>query len=627
MVWFPRACSGEEPIEIWAGVAACYGMFLRRNRRTVDGESYEYWTLVKTIRTAKGPRQQIVATLGKEPGLDRRAEHGWNAIADLLEGRAPAPTQGELGQPLAAAPPTPWARVDLGGVRVERVRDFGQVYLALSLWRRLGLQTLLQQLIESGREEVPWELTACILTVARFCGQRSELEVAERWYAESALEDLLGVPMTQINDARLYRGLDVLHAHKDRLCAHLQERYRDWFGVQFEFLLYDVTSTYFEGQALANRKAQRGYSRDKRSDCKQVNIGLVVTPEGLPIGYEVFAGNTADMATVEEMVRMMEEKYGQPQRVWVLDRGMVSEENLDFLRARQACYIVGTPKSQLKKFQAQLLEAKDWAQVQAGVEVKLVAHPDGGPDERYVLCRSSARREKEVAMIEAARQRLRAQLDKAHATLQRRPAKDSGKIERRIGRWLGRFPAAEKLIEVTVQRDGPGRACGLQITERAERTAWAQHAHGAYLLRTNYPESDPTKVWRWYMGLTEAEDAFRISKSDLHLRPVFHQKTERVEAHLLVCFLSLALWRTLEMWMRAKGLGDCARQLLKEVATVRSMDVVLPVQEESSQQTRELRLRVVARPDRPVAELLARLGLDLPTAPKAVQNVVEKNRL
>jgi transposase len=601
-------------------------MFLRRNRRTVNGETYDYWTLVRTVRTATGPRQKVVASLGKTPGLEQSSRHGWEDIADLLEGRSPSPRQGELGQPFAEELQPQWAQVDLRGVSVERVRDFGQVYLALSLWRRLGLHQVLQEVIAPGREEVPWELTACILTIARFCEQKRELEVAERWYADSALEDLLGVAFPQINASRLYRALDVLHAHKDRLCQHLHERYQSWFGIEFEFLLYDVTSTYFEGQALGNAKAARGYSRDQRPDCKQVNIGLVVTPEGLPIGYEVFAGNTADVTTVEDMVEMMETKYGRPKHIWVLDRGMVSEENIDFLRERQARYLVGTPKSQLKQFEAQLLKERDWTEVQPGVDVKLVAHPDGQSQEQYVLCRSSARRQKEAAMIELARQRLRVQLDKTHATLQRRPARDAGKIERRIGRWLGRFPAAERLIEVTVQRDAQQRACGLKVTERAERTQWATHAHGAYLLRTNCVEKDPAQLWRWYMQLTQAEDAFRISKSDLHLRPVFHQKTERVEAHILVCFLSLALWRTLEQWMRGKQLGNCARQLVREVATVRSMDVVLPVRDASSQETRQVRLRIVARPDRPVAELLVRLGLDLPGAPKRVQNVVEKNR-
>lgn len=601
-------------------------MFLRRNRRTVEGQTYEYWTLVRTVRTAKGPRQEVVASLGKTPGLDQRSRHGWDNIAELLEGRSPAPRQGELGQQLSEEPQPQWAQVDLRGVSVERVRDFGQIYLALSLWRRLGLHQILKELIEPGREDVPWELTACILTLARFCDQQSELEVAQRWYADSALEDLLGVAFAQINESRLYRGLDGLHEHKDQLCQHLHERYQSWFGIEFEFLLYDVTSTYFEGQALANKKAARGYSRDQRPDCKQVNIGLVVTPEGLPVGYEVFSGNTADLTTVEDMVELMETKYGKPKRIWVLDRGMVSEENIDFLRQRQARYIVGTPKSQLKQLECDLLDDKDWSEVQPGVEVKLAPHPDGQGQEQYILCRSSARREKEAAMIELARQRLRVQLDKTHASLQRRPAKDAGKIERRMGRWLGRFPAAERLIEVVVERDGQQRACGLKITERAERTQWAAHAHGAYLLRTNCLEKDPAQLWRWYMQLTQAEDAFRISKSDLNLRPVFHHNTERVEAHILVCFLSLALWRTLEQWLRGKHLGNCARQLVKEVATVRSMDVVLPVRDPSSNETRQVRLRVVARPDRPVAELLVRLGLDLPSAPKRVQNVVEKNR-
>ena len=600
-------------------------MFLRRNRRTVDGQTYEYWTLVRTVRTAKGPRQEVVASLGKTPGLDQRTRHGWDSISDLLEGRSPT-QQGELGRAFPQEPQPQWAQVDLRGVSVERVRDFGQIYLALSLWRRLGLHTILKEIIGPGEEDVPWELTACILTIARFCDQKSELEVAERWYADSALEDLLGVPFAQVNESRLYRGLDVLHEHKDRLCRHLHERYQSWFGVEFEFLLYDVTSTYFEGQALGNAKAARGYSRDQRPDCKQVNIGLVVTPEGLPVGYEVFSGNRADVTTVEDMVELMETKYGKPKRIWVLDRGMISEENIDFLRERQARYIVGTPKSQLKKFQAQLLQDKDWTEVQDGVEVKLVARPDGEGAEQYVLCRSSARRKKEAAMIELARQRLRAQLDKTHASLQRRPATDAGKIERRIGRWLGRFPAAERLLEVTVERDPQQRACALKITERAERTQWAVNAHGACLLRTNCLEREPAQLWRWYMQLTQAEDAFRISKSDLNLRPVFHQKTERVEAHILVCFLSLALWRTLEQWMRGKHLGNCARQLVKEVATVRSMDVVLPIRDPSNTDTRQVRLRVVARPDRPVAELLVRLGLDLPSVPKLVQNVVEKNR-
>jgi transposase len=581
--------------------------------------------LVRTVRTAKGPRQELVANLGKAPGLEEGSRRGWEEVAAMLEGRPGPAAQGELGKPLAAAP-AQWVQVDLRGVRVERVREFGEVYLALALWRRLGLHQLLSELIEPGRESVCWELVACILSVARFCGNLSELEVAEHWYGHCALEDLLAVSYEQVNESRLYRGLDVLLKHKERLCQHLLKRYESWFKLRFEFLLYDVTSTYFEGQAMANVKAKRGYSRDKRPDCKQVNIGLVVTPEGLPIAYEVFPGNTADVTTVEQMVQTMESKYGQAERIWVMDRGMVSEGNLEFLRKRRAHYIIGTPKSQLKRVEAQLLEQEHWSTVEAGVEVKLVSVPEAEQCEQFVLCRSEERRKKEAAMLELKRSRLLAQLEKINAGLKRRPAKDTGAVERRIGRALGRYPGAEKLLEIALQRDEQGRASGLEILEKGDRSSWAQLAHGAYLLRTNCTERDPGRLWKWYVQLNQAEECFRISKSDLNLRPLFHQKTERVEAHILVCFLNLAMWRTLEMWMKSKALGDCARQLVKEVATLRSMDVILPVRNsEPSMGTTELRLRVVARPERKLAELLQHLGLELPQAPRIVENVVEKN--
>jgi hypothetical protein len=208
---------------------------------------------------------------------------------------------------------------DIAALRVERVRDFGEAWLGLALWHRLGLHTLLRGLIEPGKEDVPWEDIAAVLTTARFCAQRSELGIAEHWYERTALEDITGMPLRKINDDRLYRGLDVLAAHKDKLCAHLMDRYRDWFGIRFEFMIYDVTSTFFEGQAAANTKAARGYSRDQRSDCKQVCIGLVCSPEGLPLSFEVFAGNRTDVTTVEAIVTSMEEKYGQAERVWVMD--------------------------------------------------------------------------------------------------------------------------------------------------------------------------------------------------------------------------------------------------------------------------------------------------------------------
>jgi transposase len=594
-------------------------MYLRRHRRTVDDNTYEYWTLVESRRTASGPRQHTVATLGKLPGLDEKVHAGWETMEDLLEGRTPT-QQLELRGEIQAPEEPQWREVNVRGVRVERVREFGQVYLALSLWRRLGLHRLLNKLIPSGREDVPWERTACLLTLARFCAQPSELGIAERWYQRTALEDLLGIPWEKINEDRLYRGLDTLHKHKEQLTQHLLERYQSWFGVGFEFLIYDVTSTFFEGQVLGNTKAARGYSRDNRPDCKQVCIGLVVSPEGLPLAYEVFAGNRADVTTVQDIIRVMEEKYGHAKRIWVMDRGMVSEENIEFLRERNAQYIIGTPKAQLRQFEAALLENKDWKQVREGVEVKLLAHPDGKGREQFVLCRSQARREKEKSMLARQEQRLWQKLLEIHQGLQKRPA-PADQIERRVGRWLGRYPAADKLFEVEVQLNEREQACGLVVACLVDRNQWAAQAHGAYLLRTNCTEEDPAKVWEWYLQLQQAEAAFRCAKSDLSLRPVFHHKAERVEAHILVCFLSLALWRTLEMWMRGKGLGTCARQLVGEIATIKSLDIVLPVK--TAEGVSELRLRTVARPERLVAVLLQRLGLLLPEQSRIIQNAVE----
>ena len=394
--------------------------------------------------------------------------------------------------------------------------------------------------------------------------------------------------------------------------------------MRYEFLLYDVTSTYFEGMAELNEKAARGYSRDQRSDCKQVCIGLVCTPEGLPLNFEVFAGNRADVTMEEDIVRKMEDRFGQAERIWVMDRGMVSEANITFLRERKALYIVGTPKSRLREYEAQLAEKENWVEVENGVEARLVEHPDGKGRERYVLCRSNARGAKERAMLERQMTHLTEEMLKIDQGLQRRAQADVGCVERRIARWQGRSAAAAKLLEVRVLTDDKGRACGLHLSCPVRPDGDPLLAKGAYLLRTNCTETDPAKLWRWYIQLTQAEAAFRTAKSDLGLRPIYHHKTERVEAHLLVCFLSLALWRSLEMWMQAKGLGSSARKMIQSIATVRSMDVTVPVRRSDREVT--LRLRTVAKPDPDVALLLAHLGLKLPKGTKLVQNVVEKNR-
>jgi len=596
-------------------------VFLRRHRKVVDQISYEYWSLCESVRTAAGPRQRVVAMLGKLTPDEARPEAGWEDLSALLEGR-PVARQLQMGEkPLSDRAAVRWEVANVAALRVERVRDFGEPWLGLALWHRLGLHQLLAALIEPGHEKVSWPDLAAVLVTARFCAQRSELGIAEHWYERTALEDLLGLPPARLNDDRLYRGLDVLAAHKDQLCAHLLARYRSWFGVRFEFLIYDVTSTFFEGQAAANAKAARGYSRDQRGDCKQVCIGLVCSPEGLPLSFEVFAGNRTDVTTVEEIVTLMEGKYGQAHRVWVMDRGMVSEKNIAFLRARNACYLVGTPRSQLREFEKDLLDQAGWQEVQAGLEARLIPHPDGLGQEHFVLCRSSARAQKERAMLVRQSDHLCTELLKIAAALQRQPERDLEKLGRRIGRWQRQYPAAAKLIQVEVHRDAGGAAIALSLATPLDKGRRTARHHGAYLLRTNCTETDPAQLWRWYIQLTQAEAAFRTAKSDLQLRPIYHQKTKRVEAHILVCFLALAQWRVLEQWMSSKGLGTCARKLVAEISTIKSMDVVIPVQRGG--QVAELRVRTVARPERRVAELLQRLELELPTRSRILGEVAK----
>lgn len=587
-------------------------MFLRRNKRKVRGEDYEYWTLVESVRTNQGPRQRIVATIGKLPGLKEEERVGWEEITRVVNGK-PKPAD-DLFEKHKDIPE--WARVDISRVQVERMRRFGDSYLGLILWKRLKLDRVFEKLQGCGREEIGWADMFCVLALARFCQPSSELAIAESWYEKTVLEDLLNVSVEKINEQRLYRSLDYLIPHKDAVCKHLQEQYAEWFGAKFDFLFYDLTSTYFEGECAHNPQAKRGYSRDKRPDCKQVCIGLVVNSEGLPVGYEVFDGNRRDVTTLEEIVELMEDKYGKAQRVWVLDRGIVSEENLDYLRRRGAHYVVGTLKGLLKNFKEEI-RLKDWAEVESGVGVKIVKHPDYG-EEKFILCRSEGRKEKERAMLERQVNRLDAEMQKIKAGIIAGRLKNVSRIERRIGRWMGRYPKAESLIDVELSKDGK-RLVDLKITRRMERADWAEKANGCYLLRTNLSEDNPKVLWKMYMQLNQAEKAFRMSKSDLGMRPIFHQKEHRVQAHIFVCFLALAMYKSLELWMACKGLGNSPAKLLEEFKEIRSIDVVLPVKNRNP-----IRLRVVGRPDEHVRVLLHRLEIKIPYRPKIMQNVVEK---
>lgn len=589
-------------------------MYLRRYGKKAGGEEYVYWSLVESVRTARGPRQRVVASIGKLPGLDKEERVGWKEIVRTLNGR----TQPQESLFEKTEEPPSWATVDINRVSVERLRGFGDIYLALLLWQKLGFAEFCKEQMPQGREAIPWSVMACILTIARFCAPSSELQIAESWYAKTALDDLLCVPAEKVNDDRLYRSLDALLPHKDALCRHLQDRYGELFGETFDFLFYDITSTYFEGMALGNPQAKRGYSRDKRPDCPQVCIGLVTSREGLPLAFEVFDGNRADVTTTQEMVMSMESKYGKANRIWVMDRGMVSEKNIEFMRERGARYIVGTPKSMLRKFEKELL-AKDWEEVHPGVEVKKCSSPDG-TEEAFVLCRSEGRQEKEMAILTRFVVRLEAGLNKLKEQALQGRLRDRQKVDRRIGRLLERNSRAASLFDVNVTETGTGndRRLDIEIRKKEDRYHWALQSGGNYILRTNWKEADPKIIWKRYIQLTEVEDAFRTEKHDLGMRPIYHRKQDRTQAHILVCFLALAMWRTLQQWMKVSGLGTAPRKLIEEMREVKSLDVLLPAKDKT------IRLRVVSTPSKQLKVLLQRMKVLMPNRGKIIENVVKK---
>jgi transposase len=594
-------------------------MFLKRLERRKNGKKHTYWALVESYRTARGSRHRVVAYLGE---LKKREQNGWVQLGRRLDKKdRPSPTL--FDPPSYPEPEDDVELVRIKGVRLDRTRDFGDVWLALGLWRLLKLDDLLSRHMSVGNEDVPWPVVAAILTIARFCEPSSELHIADTWYRRTALEDLLGVTVEQVHTRRLYEGLDALLPHKETIEKHLKERLGDLFDLKYELLLYDITSTYFEGECLGNPMARRGYSRDSRPDCPQVCIGLVVTDDGIPLGYEVYPGNTNDSKTIETIVQAMEDKYGQAQRIWVMDRGMVSEDNLAFLRKRGGSYIVGTPKGMLKRFEQYLVD-RDWHEVQEGVEVKLVPGPEG--DETFVLARSADRRKKEEAMHGRFVQRMEAGLEKLKKSAEAGRLVDAGLAWERLGRLKERQWRASGAFDVRIRSlKHPRGKAKLSITwTRNQRWAeWSSLSEGCYLLRTNLTEIDPATLWKRYTQLTEAEWAFRITKEELAIRPIWHQKEDRVLAHILVCFLAYVLWKALAQWMRGAGLGDAPRTLVEEFARIKSGDVVLPTVARDGQPAKTIRVRCVTTPDRAQRVLLNRLGLTLPQRLRYLHEVAQ----
>jgi transposase len=572
-------------------------MYLRHTTVRKDGKVHRYWRLVRSVRIGRRVVQQTVAQLGE---LDERGRIAARALARQLIG---APEESQLfddGSRDVAVP------VRLKGIRIERSRLFGDAYLALALWRGVGLEALCERLLPVGKERVAWAKMAAVLVAARFCEPASELHIAEDWYRRTALSDLLQLPEEEVNKDRLYRGLDHLLAHKAALEAHLSERCGKLFAIDNDVLLYDVTSTYFEGEAAANPQARRGYSRDHRPDCKQVLIALVVTFDGFPLGYEVFAGNIHDAKTLQTIVATMEARHGMLGRVWITDRGMASAENLAWLRQTGRRYIIGAPKSELKKFAADLVRPDGWRTVHEGVEVKLTRHP--ATDETVILCRSADRRSKERAMHDKFSARIAAALERLSARIARsRKRLDPARVNRQIGRILQQNQRAAARFAIAVVPDGCPAGGRLRVEVNASFDDWAAVSEGAYLLRSNIRDWSDRQLWKAYIQLTQAEAAFRIQKDQLNIRPIWHQREDRVQAHILVCFLAFVLWKTLEMWQSRAGLGNSPRTILEELARISSHDVILPTATHGA-----IRLRCVTQPDAAQAALLDRLGLVLP---------------
>jgi transposase len=572
-------------------------MYLRHTTRKKDGKVHRYWCLVRSVRVGRRVIQQTVAHLGE---LDGRGRLEARSLARRLIG---APEQGGLFDDGLGDETVP---VRLKGVRVERSRRFGDVYLALALWRGTGLSELCERLLPAGKERVAWEKIAAVLVAARLCEPSSELHIAEDWYRRTALADLLQLSEDQVNKDRLYRALDHLLVHKAALEAHLSRRCGELFAVQNEVLLYDVTSTFFEGQAEANPLAQRGYSRDHRPDCKQVCIALVVTFDGFPLGYEVFAGNTHDSQTLQSIVAAMEARHGVLGRVWIADRGMASAKNLAWLRDTGRRYIIGAPKSELKKYASSLSAADGWHKIREDIAVKLARCPETG--ETIILCRSADRRAKEWAMhgkfsgrIETALLRLAGRIANVKKRL------DPAIVNRQIGRILQQNQRAAARFDICLQENNCPAGFRLHVACNAAFDDWAELSEGAYLLRSNITDWSDEQLWKAYIQLTQAEAAFRIQKDQLNVRPIWHQRADRVQAHILVCFLAFVLWKSLEMWQQRAGLGNSPRTILEELGLIQSHDVVLPTAAHG-----EIRLRCITQPDAAQSALLDRLGIVLP---------------
>jgi transposase len=574
-------------------------MFLKCSTRKKDGKEHRSWSIVESRRVGRGVVQRHVLYLGEINDSQRAA---WQKSIEVFDEQQGQARQCALfpEDRIPAADAAFAVQVRLNQLQLSRPRTWGACWLGDQLWRELQLDTFFAGRLGVSREGTDWEKVLRVLTLYRLLSPGSEWRLHRHWFGTTALADLLGVDERHAQDDTLYRGLDGLLAHKDALFGHLRRRWSDLFGAKFDVLLYDLTSTYFECDVPEDETDPRrfGYSRDKRSDCVQVIVALVVTPEGLPLAYEMFPGNTADKTTLRDMLALIQKRYGSAERIWVMDRGIPTEAVLEELRRSDAkvSYLVGTPKGRLTRLEKQLSE-KPWHEVRPQLRVKLL--PQGG--EIYVLAESGDRSHKERAMR---RRKLKRLWQRLHELQQQDLTRDQrleklGAARDRAGRGVA------GLVQTAVDAEGK-----LTFTLDRKKLRPVRGREGRYLLRTNLSADNPELLWRCYMQLVFVEEAFRTLKGDLGLRPIYHHKPERIEAHLFVAFLAYCLSITLRQRLKALAGGLMPRVVFEKLATLQLLDVRVPTTD-----GRELLLVRRTEPDRDVALLLARLNLTLPPQP------------
>jgi transposase len=591
-------------------------MYLKCNARRKNGKLHRYWSIMENRRCAGGRMvQRPVLYLGEINDSQREAWIRSIEVFDEDQG-----CQGKLAL-FPADRPIPPSVVAGVGVRLSqfvlrRPRQWGACWLCTQLWAQLGLGEFWRARLGQSREGTAWEEVLQVLTAYRLISPGSEWRLHRHWYAQSAMGDLLGQDDSLAAKDTLYRCLDRLLRHKAELFSHLSARWRDLFGVQFEVLLYDLTSTYFESDPPPGEEDKRrfGYSRDKRSDCVQVVIALVVTPEGFPLAYEVLSGNTADQATLRGFLQKIEEQYGKAQRIWIMDRGIPTEEVLSEMRQSDppVHYLVGTPKGRLPKLEA-ALAARPWQEVREGVEVKLL--PQDG--ELYVFARSRDRVHKERAMRQRQLKALWRRLHQLHGM-----ALSARDLLLKLGEARGQYRAAWRLLDLELpEAKGSAKApASFSFVLNRRKLRDARRREGRYLLRSNLQEHHPGLLWQMYMQLTQIEEAFKNLKGDLAVRPIFHQREHRIEAHILIAFLAYCLHVTLRHRLRVHAPGLTPRAVLEKFATLQMLDAHFP--------TVDGRWLIFARytePEKDHRLLLEKLELTLP--PQRPPRITAKGEL